>query len=369
MKISVIIPTLNEEKTIGECIRKARKAVEGLGYECEVIVSDSSSDRTAEIAKSLGARVVFPDRKGYGYAYLYAFQHASGDIIVMGDGDGTYDFSEIPKLVEPIINGKADFVIGSRFKGKIHDKAMPWLHRYVGNPLLTWFANFFFNAKVSDAHSGFRAFRRDCLRKMKLSSAGMEFATEMVVKARLSGIRIAEVPVNYYPRVSESKLRSFRDGWRHLRFMLLYSPTYVFLIPGIFLFIFGFLMSCAALLGIRIFYNPGIHTLIASALSLLLGYQLILFGIAGEVYREKQGIKRGRVAGFFFRRMKLEIMASIGVAIFLLGLAYSASLLLKWIESGFRELPFLYQDLIAFLLLVFGLQTFFSSFFISMLGE
>jgi len=146
MKISVIIPTLNEEKTIGECIRKARKAVEGLGYECEVIVSDSSSDRTAEIAKSLGARVVFPDRKGYGYAPLYAFQHASGEIIVMGEGDGTYDFSEIPKLVEPIINGKADFVIGSRFKGKIHDKAMPWLHRYVGNPLLTWFANFFFKA-------------------------------------------------------------------------------------------------------------------------------------------------------------------------------------------------------------------------------
>jgi len=368
MKISVIIPTLNEEKTIGECIEKARKAVESLGYECEVVVSDSSSDRTAEIAKSLGAKVVFPDRKGYGYAYSYAFRHASGEIIVMGDGDGTYDFSEIPKLLEPLMNGNADLVLGSRFRGKIHENAMPWLHRYVGNPLLTWFANFFFNAKVSDAHSGFRAFRREVLEKMKLSLAGMEFATEMVIKAKVAGLRIAEVPINYYPRVAESKLRSFRDGWRHLRFMLLYSPAYVFLIPGIALFAFGVLMSVVTLLGLRIFYNPGIHTLIASGLLALLGYQLIFFGIAGEVYRSRQGMKRSGLTDFVMKKLSLELGACLGIAIFLAGFLYTASMILNWVSSGFRELPFIYQDFVALLLLVIGLQTFFFSFFLSMLA-
>jgi len=369
MKVSVIIPTLNEERTIGECIGRAKDALESLGFDYEIIVSDSSSDRTAAIARSLGAKVVFPDKKGYGYAYLYAFRHASGDIIVMGDGDATYDFSEIPKLLEPLIKGEADLVLGSRFKGKIHENAMPWLHRYIGNPLLTWFTNFFFNARVSDAHSGFRAFKKEVLEKLKLSLEGMEFATEMIVKARLSGLRISEVPINYYPRIAESKLRSFRDGWRHLRFMLLYSPAHVFLIPGAFFFLFGIFMMAVATFGIRIFYNPGIHTMIASSLISILGYQLILFGIAGEIYKSKHGIGKSRIADFISKNLRLELGACLGLAIFLAGFAYTLYLISNWIYSGLKDLPLLYHDIIAFFLLVTGLQTFFFSFFLSMLSE
>ncbi len=369
MRISLVIPTLNEEKTIGECIRRAKEALESLGFDYEIIVSDSSDDSTPEIARKLGAKVVFPDRRGYGYAYLYALRFAKGDIIVMGDGDGTYDFSEIPKLLEPLIIGEADFVLGSRFKGNIHKNAMPWLHRYIGNPILTWFTNFFFKTGVSDAHSGFRAIKRDAFERMKLSCTGMEFATEMVVKAKLSGLRISEVPINYYPRVAESNLRSFRDGWRHLRFMLLYSPAYLFLIPGAFFFLFGIFMMAVTIFGIRIFYNPGIHTMISSSLISILGYQLILFGIAGEVYRSKHGIRKSRITDFFLKNLSLELGVCLGMAIFLAGFAYSLQMISKWISSGFKELPFVYQDMIAFLLLVIGLQTFFFSFFLSMLSE
>lgn len=228
MEVSVILPSLNEEKSIGTCIRKIKKVFKEHGINGEIIVSDNSTDKTPDIARSLGAKVVTPDKKGYGYAYLYAFKYASGKYIVIGDADNTYDFLEIPKLLEPLQKGEADIVIGSRFKGEIKKGAMPWLHRYIGNPLLTYFLNMLFKAGVSDAHSGFRAFTKNALKKMKLRCYGMEFASEMIIEAVRRGLKIKEVPITYYPREGKSKLCSFRDGWRHLKFMLMQSPKHLY---------------------------------------------------------------------------------------------------------------------------------------------
>lgn len=361
MEVSVVIPTKDEEEAIGICIEKVKKVFRDYGIDGEIIVSDSSSDRTAEIAEKLGAKVVKPDRLGYGYAYIYAFKHCRGKYIVIGDGDGSYDFLEIPKLLEPLKKDEAEIVIGSRFKGKIMKGAMPWLHRYIGNPLLTWFLNFFFKTNVSDAHSGFRAFKREALEKMNLNCSGMEFASEMVLKAVLSGLRIKEVPINYYPRIGEPKIRSFRDGWRHLRFMLLHTPSHLFLIPGIIFFLFGILLVFLISLGLSRFgsVNLGIHSMIASSLIAIFGYQLIFLGLAGNIYQERIGIKR----------LSLEKGLMAGLLIFLTGFIYTAYLIFSWIDSGFKSLPLLTHNILAFMLLVVGLQTVFYSFFLSMLSE
>lgn len=371
IEVSVVIPSLNEEKTIGICIEKAKKVFEKYIINGEIIVSDNSTDRTPEIAGSLGAKVVTPDKRGYGYAYLYAFKHAKGKYIVIGDADNTYDFLEIPKLLEPLKRGEADLVIGSRFKGKILNGAMPWLHKYIGNPVLTLFLNIFFKAGVSDAHSGFRAFTRDALEKMELRGDGMEFASEMIMRAVWAGLRIKEVPITYYPRQAESKLHSFRDGWRHLKFMLLYAPSYLFILPGIFLFILGMSLVLLISAGLSKFgsIHLGIHSMIASSLLAIAGYQLIFLGLAGKVYRAKMGMPSDRVVELLTKRLSLERGTTIGLLIFSLGFAYTAYLIWKWINSGFKSLPMLNQDVLAFTLLVIGLQTVFYSFFLSMLSE
>ena len=371
VEVSVVIPSLNEEKTIGICIEKVKKVFEEYNISGEIIVSDNSTDRTPEIAKSLGAKVVTPDKRGYGYAYLYAFKHAKGKYIVIGDADNTYDFLEMLKLLEPLKKGEADLVIGSRFKGRILDGAMPWLHKYIGNPVLTWFLNFFFKAGVSDAHSGFRAFTREALEKMRLRGDGMEFASEMIMRAVWAGLRIKEVPITYYPREAESKLHSFKDGWRHLKFMLLYAPSYLFVLPGMFLFILGMALVLLISAGLSKFgsINLGIHSMIASSLLAIAGYQLVFMGLAGKVYRAKMDMPNDKIAEFLTKRLSLEKGATIGLLIFLVGFAYTAYLIWKWIDSGFKSLPVLNQDILAFTLLVIGFQTVFYSFFLSMLSE
>ena len=371
VEVSVIIPSLDEEKTIGICIEKVKKVFEEYNINGEIIVSDNSTDRTPEIARSLGAKVVTPDKRGYGYAYLYAFKHAKGKYIVIGDADNTYDFLEIPKLLEPLKKGEADLVIGSRFKGKILDGAMPWLHRYIGNPLLTWFLNFFFKAGVSDAHSGFRAFTREALERMKLRGDGMEFASETIMRAVWAGLRIKEVPITYYPRQAESKLNSLRDGWRHLKFMLLYAPSYLFVLPGMFLFVLGMALVLLISAGLSKFgyINLGIHSMIASSLLAIAGYQLVFLGLAGKVYRAKMDMPNDKIVEFLTKRLSLEKGATIGLLIFSVGFVYTAYLIWKWIDSGFKSLPMLNQDVLAFTLLVIGLQTVFYSFFLSMLSE
>lgn len=360
VEVSVVIPSKDEEETIGVCINKIRKVFESGGVVGEIIVSDSSKDRTPIIAKKLGAKVVTPDRKGYGYAYTYGFRHVKGKYVIIGDADDTYDFTEMPRLLEPLMKGEADLVIGSRFKGKIEKGAMPWHHRWIGNPALTWFLNFFFKAGVSDAHSGFRAITKEALERLNLDAEGMEFASEMIIKAVDKGLRVKEVPISYYKRRNNnSKLSSFQDGWRHLKFMLMYTPNYLFIYPGISLFLFGFLLMIFALLNVYIGYVPGAHSMIAGSLLIMAGYQALFFGLFAKVYRGK-GVPRF---------LTLERGVAAGILLFTAGIAYTSYLVLGWASSNFSSLPPIEIDIIGFTLIVIGIQTFFSSFMLSIIAN
>ncbi len=368
VEVSVVIPTKNERDAIGEVIDKVKMVFSQHGIDGEIIVSDSSTDGTDEIARRKGAIVVKPDKPGYGYAYLYAFKFVRGKYIVIGDGDNTYDFLEMPKLLEPLKRGEADLVIGSRFKGEIKPGAMPWLHRYIGNPLLTFILNRLFKAGVSDAHSGFRAFTREALERMELKTYGMEFASEMIIEAVRRGLRIKEVPITYYPRKGESKLSSFSDGWRHLRFMLLQSPRYLFYIPGILFFILGFAVVVAMtvtdvhLMGIHL----GIHSMLISAFLSIIGYVLINIGLFTAVYARKMGmVEYDRVTRIVKRILKLENGLLIGIFLTALGGFYILLLFKEWVDSGFRQLPMLRQDIFGFTVFTIGLLTIFFSFFLS----
>ena len=352
--VSVIIPTLNEAETIGICIRKVQEVFKQYGIEGEIIVADNSEDDTPKIAESLGARVVTPDRRGYGYAYLYGFRFARGRYIVMGDGDDTYDFLEMPRLLEPLMKGEADLVIGSRFKGKIEKGAMPWLHRWIGNPILTWFLNLFFKAGVSDAHCGFRAIKREALERLGLGAEGMEFASEMIIEAVRHGLRIKEVPLTYRARRGgRSKLSSFSDGWRHLRFMLLHTPTYLFIYPGFILLGLGVLLIASTLFNLYVGYVPGVHSMVAGSLLTLIGYQALFFGLFAKI------LEGERLPGF----LTLERGATMGALIFMIGLAWTIKLVLRWMGGG--GLPQIEHSLAGFVLIVLGLETFFSSFMLS----
>ena len=235
----MIIPCLNEEGAVGKVVEQAFEGIRRSGRPGEVIVVDNAStDGSAEVAAAKGASVVSEPRRGYGSAYLAGLEAARGDYLVMGDADDTYPMDELSEFVERLDSGD-DLVIGSRFKGTIHGDAMPFLNRFVGNPILTGLLNLLFGVKVSDAHCGMRAVRRDALPVLDLHSTGMEFASEMVFKAYRRGLTVSEVPIDYYPRVGESKLNRFGDAWRHVRFMLLYSPSWLYLVPGSILVLLG----------------------------------------------------------------------------------------------------------------------------------
>jgi glycosyltransferase involved in cell wall biosynthesis len=226
--LSVVLPTMNEAGGVAECIQKISSAAEAMRVDVEIIVSDSSTDQTPAIARDHGAVVVTPDRPGYGSAYRHGFRHARGEYIAMGDADTTYDFEELPHLCRAVVDGDADMVLGSRFKGEIRPNAMPPLHRYVGNPVLTETLNMLYRGSLTDAHSGMRVFSRDALKQLDLRSDGMEFASEMLMEALMNGLTIEEVPITYHERTGEATLESFRDGWRHLRFMVGTVPGYLF---------------------------------------------------------------------------------------------------------------------------------------------
>jgi len=371
VEVSVIIPAMNEEETIGSCIEKVKETFEKYDINGEIIVSDSSTDRTPEIARSMGAKVVTPDGKGYGYAYLYAFRYARGRYIVIGDADDTYDFREIPKLLEPLKRGEADMVMGSRFKGEILPGAMPSLHKYVGNPLLTSILNLFFKAGVSDSHSGFRAFTREALEKMDLKCHGMEFASEMVIEAARKGLRIAEVPITYYPRKGDSKLRSFSDGWRHLKFMLMQTPKWLYYIPGGAMLAAGmFLVVSMGLTHVKIgSISLGIHSMIAASFLAIAGYQLLFLGLFSSAYSKKLGMYCDGLSEKILKAFTLERGILAGVFVFALGFFYTLMLLYRWLSSGYSDLPLLFQDILAFTLMIVGLQTIFYSFYLGIVSE
>src|SRR3954463_11012398 len=282
--VSVVIPCLNEQENIVECVTRARRALEDNGITGEVIVADNASeDDSARLAAEAGARVVPEPRRGYGSAYLAGFNAARGEYIVMADADLTYDFKEIPRFVEELEQG-AELVMGDRM-GNIQPGAMPWLHRYVGNPVLTGVLNLFFRAGVSDAHCGMRALRRDVLPRLDLRTTGMEFASEMVIRASKEKLDIREFPIEYHPRGGESKLSSFRDGWRHLRFLLVHSPTHLFLLPGGILFLLGALVSSTVLFQVDLFGREwDLHAMVGGALLLIVGTQVVSLGLCAHAY-------------------------------------------------------------------------------------
>ena len=371
-EVSVVVPTKNEEASIGTCIEKIQRVFTEHHIDGEIVVADNSTDRTPEIAKRLGARVVVPDEHGYGNAYRFGFEQTSGDYIVMGDGDNTYDFMDIPGLLEPLKRGEADLVMGSRFKGEIKKGAMPWHHQYIGNPFLTWIFNRAHGSNISDTHSGFRAFTRGAYEKIRtdLKTTGMEFASEMLEVSIMKNLRIAEVPITYYPRVGESTLHSLPDGWRHLKHILLRAPTLLFLIPGFILFMLGMLL-------VFLIWNPfnlwatmlGIHSMIAGCLLAIVGYQIVFLGLFAKIYGSHHGLKkRDWITEFISKQLTLARGVTVGLVILLVGFVYTLYLLLKWIGSGYTDLPVFDQDIAGLTLLVIGLQTIFYSFFLSVIG-
>lgn len=364
VEVSVVLPTMNEEEAVARVIPQIKETLDQMGVSYEIIVVDKSNDKTPEIAKRMGAVVIRQKGRGYGDAYLEGFKAARGKYIVMMDPDGSYDPREIPKFLDVLRKGEADFVIGTRLKGNIEPGAMPWLHRYIGNPLLTKILNFFFKIRISDAHCGFRAITKDALQRLPLKCRGMEFASEMVIEAAKEGLRIKEVPITYHPRIGESKLHSFKDGWRHLRLMLLYSPSYLFLIPGLFLVFLGFGLLAYA-------YNTEplrMHTMILGSLLTIVGFQVINFGISGKVYAVKEGLdKPDKITKFFMRYSILEEGLVLGGILFVIGLILGIRIFLKWRAAGYGELFEIRSAIIVLTLISLSIQLIFFSFFISSL--
>lgn len=366
MKISIVIPALNEEGIVGKTVKSV--PVEELrknGLDVEIVVVDNAStDNTAQEAREAGARVVLGKKRGYGNAYLKGFSEAEGDIIVMGDADGTYPFEMTYEFIQPLLKGETDFVMGSRLKGDIKKGAMPALHKYIGNPFLTWVLNALFGAGISDAHCGMRAIKKDALNRLDLHSGGMEFASEMVIEAARKNLKIAEIPITYYPREGESKLSSFVDGWRHLRFMMLYRPTPFLLGPGIVVLLLGIALTIGASFGVQ----SRLHTFILGTLLLIIGYQLLLawihFGAFGIVYGAT------RCSGTIRKIMSYHSLGReliLGLIFLVAGVVVGLKVLFVWSAGGFGALSQIQYAMIALILSIIGIQTIFSGMFLSLL--
>jgi len=364
--LSIVMPTLNEEAGIAECIQRAKNAIAELGVPAEIILSDSSTDWTPEIGRKMGAIVHTPDKQGYGYAYRYAFRHARGKYIVMGDADTTYDFEDIPRLLSHLVETDADMVLGSRLDGEIRPGSMPALHKYVGNPLLTKFLNVFYDAGVSDAHSGFRIFTREALETIDPETNGMEFASEMIMEASVNGLDIVEVPIVYHERQGEETLDSFRDGWRHVRFMLENAPGYLFSIPGIVLALGGLLVMAFSYSGMQINgTNPGVLTFITGALFVVVGFHVFQFGVFSTAVTDPIRQPEDRFTQFVARHVTLERGAAVGCLFLGVGTLYAGYLLSLRLTGEIVPTAYTMDALIALTAITVGIQTVFSSFFMS----
>jgi glycosyltransferase involved in cell wall biosynthesis len=366
--VSVVIPCLNEAENIEECVTAAREALLRMQVPGEVVVADNDSeDDSARIAERAGARVVVERRRGYGSAYLAGFAASRGRFIVMADADLTYDFNEIPRFVEALEQG-AEMVIGDRMDN-IQPGAMPWLHRYIGNPILTGLLNLFFRTGVNDAHCGMRALRRDVLARLDLRTTGMEFASEMVIRASKEHLRIAEFPIEYHPRGGESKLSSFRDGWRHLRFLLVHSPNHLFIVPGAVLAGLGTLIVVFVAAGLDFFGRAwGVHAIIGGALLMIVGTQVLALGLCAHAYGTYFMGERDPWFDRMRARFRLEHGLLLGGLFALVGLAIGAVIVGTWIAHGFGSLADEKLAVVAASLIIVGIQIFFSSFLLSILG-
>ena len=378
--ISIILPCLNEAKTLGNCIMKAQQNIEALKLDGEIIVADNgSTDGSCEIAKNLGARVVHVKEKGYGNALRGGIEAAAGKWIVMADADDSYDFSQITPFVEKLQDGY-DLVMGCRLPkggGKIMKGAMPWKHRWIGNPALSGIGRLFFESQVTDFHCGMRAFTREAYQRITPRTTGMEFASEMVIKATLQGLRIGEVPITLYKdgRSRPPHLRSWRDGWRHLRFMLLYSPTWLFLLPGVIFLLVG------TVFGARLQMGPwkvgpfgfDTNTMLVCFMLQVVGLQVFFFGLFARVFAVSEGLlpKTATPLDHFYKWFTLERGVLLGLLIFLVGLAKLIMAVLSWKTAHFGAMSYpesLRQVIPAVTMITIGVQVIFSSFFLSILG-
>jgi glycosyltransferase involved in cell wall biosynthesis len=376
LEVSIVMPCLNESETLATCIRKAQQALGEQQIAGEVIVADNgSTDGSGELAASLGARVVPVSEKGYGSALQGGISAARGRFIIMGDADDSYDFGKIGPFIEQLRSG-ADLVMGNRFQGGILPGAMPWKHRWIGNPVLSWIGRLFFRCPIGDFHCGLRGFRNDAYERMQLQTTGMEFASEMVIKATLLLMNIAEVPTVLHPdgRSRPPHLRTWRDGWRHLRFMLLYSPRWLFLIPGSVLFVIGLVSSLMLTIGPvhigRVVLD--IVTLLVAAFVCLLGYQLVVFAVFTKMFAITEGLHSTgtNLNRRWLRALNLEIGLLAGSGMVLAGVIVLGSAVWRWGEVSFGAMDpraAMRLAIPAVVLLTLGVQTIFASFFLSIL--
>ncbi len=370
------MPCLNEAESIEQCLHWAQAGLAEAGVDGEIIIADNgSTDGSQEIARRFGARVVDVDRKGYGAALSGGFSAARGRFVVMGDADGSYDFAKIAPFIDRLRAGD-DLVMGNRFAGGVRSGAMPPLNRYLGNPVLSFIGRLFFHSDIGDFHCGLRAFRRDAIQSLDLRSDGMEFASEMVVKATLNELKISEVPTTLSPDLRSRKphLRPWRDGWRHLRFLLLFSPRWLFLYPGIAMMLLGVGATVALLPGqLKILGAQfDVHTLVYASALTVIGYQAILFAIFARVFAMTQGFLPFKSwIEDLVDRWTLEAGLLAGAALVLGGLVLTVIALAIWGGSGFDQLD--YRETLrivvpASTMLVLGVQTILASFFLSILG-
>jgi len=376
VEVSIVIPCLNEAATLGRCIAKAQRCLDESCVEGEIIVADNgSSDGSREIAAALGARVISAPQRGYGSALIAGVAASRGEFVIMGDADDTYDFASLSPFIERLRSGY-DLVIGNRFRGGIQAGAMPLLHRYLGNPVLTYIGQRMFGVPCGDIYCGLRGFRKSSIEALDLRSTGMEFAIEMAVKGSLHDLRIAEVPTTLAPdgRDRRPHLRTWRDGWRSLRFLLIYSPAWLFLYPGIGLMVLGVATLLWLLPGPRNLGGATLdaHTLLYAGLAIIIGFQSVIFAVCGKFFAVMEGLlpedpQLVKIA----QKVRLEIGLAVGAILVLAGLFASLAAVGTWQSRSFGELDYsrtLRIIIPATTLITVGFQTLLSSFFLSMLA-
>jgi len=342
-EVSIVMPCLNEARTIAGCVTEAITALKTAGLSGEVVVADNgSTDGSQALATAAGARVVPVAAKGYGNALRGGIAAARGRYLVMGDADASYDFSHVPRFVAQL-RGGYDLVMGNRFRGGIAPGAMPWKNRHLGNPVLSFIGRLFFRTAIGDFHCGLRGFSADAYRRMELRTTGMEFASEMVIKAVMLGLRVTEVPTVLRPdgRGRAPHLRPWRDGWRHLRFMLLFSPRWLFLYPGLALMLAGLIAGGLLLRGPL--HVGGVtfdvHTLLATAVAVLVGFQASVFAVLGKFYAIRSGLRRpDSDFAAWVRALSLERCLLTGALLIVLGAGLWVSAFWSWQATGFGDL-------------------------------
>lgn len=373
LEVSVVLPCLNEAETMETCVTKAVTTLRSLGLRGEVIVVDNgSTDGSREIAARCGARVVSESARGYGSALMRGAEEARAPFVIMADADDSYDLTDLERFVAGLRAGN-DLVMGTRIKGTIEPGAMPWHHRWIGNPILTGLLNLLFGAGVSDAHCGMRGFTKDAYRRMQLQTTGMEFASEMIIKAALADLRISEIPITLHRdgRSRPPHLRSFRDGWRHLRFMLLFSPTHLFVLPGLLCMGLGLVPLLALgggprhLLGLTF----DVHYMVLGSLLTVLGFQILTTGLFAKAYSHAARLYApDRTLRVLLAWFTLERGLVVGALLFIAGFLLDSAILVRWLASGRETLDAVRPALQASTLMIVGAQTVFSSFFLSMLA-